>query len=169
MFPAKNGKQNEDDQVLDETELPIISNSNRNLTDSVTNIFDVRSQLDQQILNQESKETGRKFVKMILVTIFFYETTELNGSSIVKTLIGSSAILNLQNDDIYCFLWSILAHLYLIEYTKYGHPTTVRRYRQVFKELNNHLWLVNRTWMLWCVYKWEIKNFSYKNKWIKTI
>ena len=46
------------------------------------------------------------------MTIYFYKTQELNGSNYVKIPIRSNAILNIQNDDKYCFIWSILAHLY---------------------------------------------------------
>ena len=45
------------------------------------------------------------------MTIYFYKTQELNGSSYVKIPIRSNAILNIQNDDKYCFIWSILAHI----------------------------------------------------------
>ena len=33
----------------------------------------------------------------------------MNGRSYVKTPLRSNAILNVENDDKYCFLWSILA------------------------------------------------------------
>ena len=45
----------------------------------------------------------------------------------------SSAILNIQNNDNYCFIWSILASLYPCENT---HPSRVNNYLQYFNELN---------------------------------
>ena len=65
--------------------------------------------------------------------ISFYKTGELNGSSYVKIPLGSNAILNIQNNDKYCFIWSILASLHPCET---GHPNTVSNYNQNFNELN---------------------------------
>ena len=42
----------------------------------------------------------------------FYKTVELNGTSYVKIPLTSKAILNVQNNDKYCFVWSILASLH---------------------------------------------------------
>ena len=60
----------------------------------------------------------------------------MNGSSYVKVPLRSSAMVNIQNDDKYCFLWSILAHLHSIADSKNGHATTVANYRQKFNELH---------------------------------
>ena len=64
--------------------------------------------------------------------ISIYKTTELNGSSYVKFPLRSSAILNIQNNDKYCFIWSILASLHPCEST---HPSRVSNYSQYFNEL----------------------------------
>ena len=45
----------------------------------------------------------------------------------------SNAILNIQNNDKYCFIWSILASLYPCQNT---HPSRVNIYVQYFNELN---------------------------------
>ena len=45
----------------------------------------------------------------------------------------SNAILNVQNNDKYCFIWSILASLYPCEDT---HPSRVNNYSHNFNELN---------------------------------
>ena len=68
------------------------------------------------------------------MTIKFYNTTELNSSNDGKIPIRSPAILNIENDDKYCFLWSILAHLHPCE--KINH-NRVTNYKQNFNELNN--------------------------------
>ena len=44
--------------------------------------------------------------------ILFYKTGELNGSNYVKIPLRSYAILNNENNDKYCFIWSILASLH---------------------------------------------------------
>ena len=57
----------------------------------------------------------------------------MNGTSYVKIPLRSNAILNVQNNDKYCFIWSILASLYPCENT---HPSRVNNYSQYFNELN---------------------------------
>ena len=49
------------------------------------------------------------------------------GSNLVKIPLRLNAILNVENNDKYCFLWSILAYL---------HPDKVSNYKQYFNELN---------------------------------
>ena len=65
--------------------------------------------------------------------ISFYKTVELNGSSYVKIPLRSNALINIQNNDEYCFIWSILASLRPCENT---HPSGVNNYLQYFSELN---------------------------------
>ena len=50
----------------------------------------------------------------------FYRIGELNGSSYVKSPMRSNAILNFQNDDKYCFIWSLLAYFNPMAYSKIG-------------------------------------------------
>ena len=57
----------------------------------------------------------------------------MNGTSYVKTPLRSNAILNVQNNDKYCFIWSILASLHPCENT---HPSRVNNYSQYFNDLN---------------------------------
>ena len=63
----------------------------------------------------------------------FSKTGELNGSSYVKIPLRSNAILNIQNFDKYCFIWSFLASLHPCEN---DHPNRVSNYNQYFNELN---------------------------------
>ena len=53
------------------------------------------------------KESGWIFDKINSMKISFYKTTELDGTSYVKIPLRSSAILNIQNNVKYCFIWSI--------------------------------------------------------------
>ena len=94
--------------------------------------INIQSQLDTQITNQEMKDSGWRFDKITSMTIYFYKTNELNGSSYVKIPLRSSAILNIENDDEYCFLWSILAHLHPCQNS---HPNRVSNYKKYFDEL----------------------------------
>ena len=79
------------------------------------------------------KESGWIFLKINSKKISFSKSVELNGTSYVKIPLRSSAILNIQNIDKYCFIWSILASLHPCENT---HPSRVNNYLQYFNELN---------------------------------
>ena len=89
--------------------------------------------LEFQIQQQEMKDSGWRFDKINSMIIYFYKTTEMNGSNYVKIPLRSSAILNIENNDKYCFLWSILAYLHPCDN---NHPNRVSNYRQCFNELN---------------------------------
>ena len=58
------------------------------------------------------KDSGWRFDEINSMTVYFYKTNELNGSNYVKIPLRSNAILNIENDDKYCFLWSKLAYLH---------------------------------------------------------
>ena len=133
LFSASFYKINEEDQRDNEIELYINLKINHNLTESDIYNIDVRSQLEHQIQIQETKESGWIFDKINSMKLSFYKTEELNGSSFVKIPLRSSAILNIQNNDKYCFIWSILASLHPCENT---HPSRLNNYLHYFNELN---------------------------------
>ena len=108
-------------------------NINHNLTESDIDNVDVRSQLEHRIQVQETNESGWIFDKFNSMKISFFKTGESNGSSYVKIPLRSNTILNIQNIDKYCFIWSILASLHPCENT---HPSRVNNYLQHFIELN---------------------------------
>ena len=97
---------------MDGTELFNNSNINHNLTESGIVKIDVRSPLEHQIQQQDVKNSGWRFDKIYSMTIFFYKTGEMNGSNFVKIPLRTNAILSIENNDKYCFIWSILAWLY---------------------------------------------------------
>ena len=86
-------------------------NINHNLAESDLDDIDVRSPLEHQIQQQEMKDSGWRFDKIKSKTLYFYKTGELNGLIYVKIPFRSNAILNTENNDKYCFLWSILGIL----------------------------------------------------------
>ena len=133
VFSARFDKQDEDDQLLNETELFINLNINQNLTQSDLDKIDIRSPLEHQIQQQEMRDSGWRFDKKGSLTVYFYKTNELNGSNYVKIPLRSNAILNIENNDKYCLLWSILAYLHPCNN---NHPNRVSNYRQYFNELN---------------------------------
>ena len=133
LFSASFYKINEEHQRDNDIELYINLKINHNLTESDIDNIDVRSQLEHQIQIQETKESGWIFDKINSMKISFYKTTELDGTSYVKIPLRSNAILNIQNNDKYCFIWSILASLHPCENSN---PSRVNNYLQHFNELN---------------------------------
>ena len=133
VFSARLDKQDEDNQVLGETELYINLNINHNLTQTDIKNIDVKSPLEHQIQKQEMKDSGCRVDKINSKTRYFYETGEMNSSNYVKIPLRSNAILNIENNDKYCFIWSIIASLHLCNN---NHSNRVSNYKQYFKELN---------------------------------
>ena len=133
LFSASFYKINEEDQRNIEIELYINLKINNNLTESDIDNIDIRSQIEHQIQIQEIKESGWIFDKINSMKISFYKTTELDGSSYVKIPLRTSAILNVQNNDKYCFIWSILASLHPCEN---NYPNRVNNYVRYFNEIN---------------------------------
>ena len=132
VFSARFDKQNEDGQLLDETELFINLNIIHNLTQTDIDNFDIITPLEQQIQQPEMKDSGWRFDK-INSTVYFYKTNEMNGSNYIKIPLRSNAILNVENKDKNCFLWSILAYLHPCNN---NHPNRVSKYKQYFNEIN---------------------------------
>ena len=158
VFSARFDKQNEDNQLLDETELFINLNINQNLTQSDLDSINITFPLERQIQQQEMKDSGWRFDKNNSLTIYFYKTTEMNGSNYVKIPLRSNAILNIENIDKYCFLWSILASLYTCNNI---HPNRVSNYRQYFNELNIQVFDFTNGFKCSNVYKFnELNNVS---------
>ena len=107
IISARFDKQDEDNQVLDETELYINLKINHNLTETDIDNIDVKSPLEHQIQQQEMKDSGWRFDKINSTTIYFYQTGIMNGSNSIKIPSRSNAILIIENNDKNCFLWSI--------------------------------------------------------------
>ena len=90
----------------------IILKFNHNLTQTDIDNIGVKSPLEHQIQQQEMKDSGWRFDKINSLTVYFSKTGEINGSNYVKIPLRSNAILNIENNDKNCFLWSILAYLH---------------------------------------------------------
>ena len=58
VFSAIIHKQNEDNQVLEETEIYLNLNNNHNLTETDIDNIDIKSPLEHQYQNQEMKDSG---------------------------------------------------------------------------------------------------------------
>ena len=104
-------------------------NINNNLPENDTDKIDVKSQLDDKIQIQETKESGWIFDKIISMKISFYNTGESNGSSYVKIPLRSIALIFIKNNDKHCFIWSILPSHHPCDN---DHPNGVSNYKQNF-------------------------------------
>ena len=71
VFSARFDEQDEDTQVIDETELYINLNINHNLTQTDIDKIDVKSPLENQIQQQDMKDSGWRFDKINSMTIYF--------------------------------------------------------------------------------------------------
>ena len=158
LFSASFYKTNEEDQRKNEIELYMNLKINHKVTETDIDNIDVRSQLEHQKQVQETKESGWYFDKINSMKISFYKTVELNGTSYVKIPLRSNAILNIQNNDKYCFIWSILASLHPCENT---HPSRVNNYLKYFNELNFQSFDFTNGFKCSDVHKFnELKNLS---------
>ena len=63
--------------------------------------------------------------------IHFSKTGEINGSNFVRIPLRSNAILNIENIEKHCFLWSILVSLHPCNF---NHPKRVSKFKQYFNE-----------------------------------
>ena len=96
LFSTSFCKINEDHQRSDETELFINLKITHKLTESDIDKIIVRSQLEHQIQFQETKESDWIFDKNNSMRTRFYKTGELDGSSYVKSLLRSNALINIK-------------------------------------------------------------------------
>ena len=96
VFSAGFDNQDEDYQLLDETEIFIISSINHNLIQSDLDNINIISPLEFQTQQQEMKDSGWRFDKINSMTIYFYKTNEMNGSNYVKIPLRSNTILNIE-------------------------------------------------------------------------
>ena len=70
VFSARFDKQDEDNRVLDETELFINLKINHNLTETDIDNIDLKSPLENQIQQQEMKDSGWRFDIINSMTIY---------------------------------------------------------------------------------------------------
>ena len=125
-------KFEEDGDIRTEAEMTITLNMTNNLTQSEINNVNIQWDVEARKQNLEMRESGWVFQRVNSMTISFYNTGNMDGCSYVKKPLRSSAIVNVKNDDKYCFIWSILAKLHPCE----NNSNIVSSYRKYFNELN---------------------------------
>ena len=125
-------KFEEDGDIRKEAEMSINLIMTNNLTQSEIDNANIQWDLEARKQNLEMRESGWVFQRVNSMTISYYNTGNLDGSSYIKVPLRSSAILNIKNVDKYCFIWSILASLYPCE----NISNTVSSYGKYFNNLN---------------------------------
>ena len=96
---------------------------------------DEANELNHQLDEFEQGESGYIFdsIKKLTVKMFRYHDKRASSyCKLTKSFCISTSIINTQNDDNYCFLWSILAHKYKVD----NHRERVSHYKKHFHELS---------------------------------
>ena len=102
------------------------------LTRLQLNDIDIMTELDNEIETRDMEGSGWNVQGINHLKIYFHKTNPINGQTYVKFPIRSNAILNIQNIDTYCFLWSILASIHPVN----KDPQRVSKYIPYQNELN---------------------------------
>ena len=108
--------------------IPIIDN----LTRIQLNDLDISTSLDNEIYRREMEGSAWNLQGINHLKIYFHKTNVMNGMTYVKFPIRTNSILNVQNMDTYCFLWSILANIHPVN----KDPQRVSKYIAYKNELN---------------------------------
>ena len=93
------------------------------------------NELSHKIDEFEEGESGYIFDSIKKLTVKMFKYHDIRASSyckLPKPFCDSKSIVNIQNNDNYCFMWSILAHKYKVD----NHRERVSHYENHFHELN---------------------------------
>ena len=94
------------------------------------------NELSHQIDEFEEGESGYLFDSIKKLTVKLFKYHDIRASTyckLPKSFYISNSIVNIQNNDNYCFLWSILAHKCKV----HKHRERVSHYENHFHELNH--------------------------------
>ena len=92
-------------------------------------IGNLKSEFSSIVDEMQQKESQWIFIKIISSNIFLYNVTDESAKSYIKSPFISKSILNIQNDNDKCFLYSILAYFYYdIEKTHRTRSSTYEKY-----------------------------------------
>ena len=94
--------------------------------------IDILSDLDNEIETRDMQGSGWKIQGINHLKIYFHKTNPINGMTCKKFPIRTNSVLNIQNNDTYCFLWSILASIHPVD----NNPHRVSKYIPYQNELN---------------------------------
>ena len=103
-----------------------------NLTKKQLTDLDISTDLDNEIQKREMEGSGWNLRGIKYLKKYFHKTKSSNGMTNVQCPIRTNSILNFQNVDTYCFLWSILASIHPFD----KDPQRVSKYTPYREELN---------------------------------
>ena len=89
------------------------------------------SDLDNEIETRDMQGSGWNVQGINHLKIYFHKTNPINGMTYVEFPIRTKAILNIQNNVMYCFLWSSLAGIHPVN----ENPHRVSKYIPYQNEL----------------------------------
>ena len=96
---------------------------------------DTHNTLMQKLDDEQLEGSGFVFQEIEEVTLEIYKVNDIQASSWVELpekYKKNKSIVNIKNEDQFCFLWCILAHLYPVEVNK----NRTSNYEMYIKELN---------------------------------
>ena len=108
-----------------------ITNMFKNQYEEVNESNELSDQLDEF----EQGESGYIFDSIKKLTVKMFKYHDIRASSyckLPKSFSNSKSIVKIQNNDNYCFLWSILAYKYKVD----NHRERISHYTNHFHELN---------------------------------
>ena len=102
------------------------------LTRLQLNDIDIMTDLDNEIQTRDIEGSGWNVLAINRLKTYFHKTNPINAMTHVEFPIRTNAILNIQNNDTYCFLWRILASIHPVN----KDPQRVSKYIPYQNELN---------------------------------
>ena len=93
--------------------------------------LDIINSLENEIQRREMQGSGWNLQGINYLKIYFHKTKVLNGMTYVIFPIRTNSILNIQNNDTFCFQWSILATIHPVD----KDPQRVSKYK-LYREMN---------------------------------
>ena len=121
-----------EDEPLEVSDLYIPIDIVDNLTRLQLDDLDIMTDLDNEIDRRDMQGSNWNLQGINYLKIYFHKINEINGATYKKFPIRTNAVLNIQNADTYCFLWSILANIHPID----ENPHRVSKYEPYRNELN---------------------------------
>ena len=121
-----------EDEPYERSVIPSVTTQIVNLTKLQLNNIDPDSEIRNKIHTVEMVGSGRNLQKIIYSEVEFYKQNGIRGNSYVKLPMRSNAFLNIQNEEKFCFIWSILAKSYPIN----KHAYRVEYYKNHFNKYN---------------------------------
>ena len=124
--------KNNGEGPIEEVDHYIPINIIENLTRIQLDDLDIMADLNNEIERRDMEGSGWNIEGINHLKIYFHKTNPINGQTYIEFPIRSNAILNIQNTDRYCFLWSILASIHPVN----ENPHRVSKYIPYKDELS---------------------------------